>query len=68
MVTFQRALAITAKPHNTEVAKEIFSDTGIVISTEGQCYLGGAVGTCSFVHQHVEQKAECWANELETLC
>ena len=45
------------KPHEVEAAKEIFKDTGIVISTEGKRYLGGAVGTSSFIRQYVERNA-----------
>ena len=40
---------VLAKSHHAEAAKEIFEGTGIVISTEGERYLGGAVGTSSFV-------------------
>ena len=58
---------VLAKPHHVEAAKEIFKDTGIVISTEGQRYLEGALGTSSFVHQYVEGKVECWVNEVEKL-
>ena len=30
-------------------------------------YLGGAVGTSSFVRQYVKRKVECWVNEVEKL-
>ena len=42
---------VLAKPHHVEAAKEIFKGTGIVISTEGERYLGGAIGTSSFICQ-----------------
>jgi hypothetical protein len=58
---------VLAKPHHVEAAKEIFKGTGIVISTEGERYLGGAVGSSSFVRQYVERKVECWVNEVEKL-
>ena len=58
---------ILAKSHHAEAAKEIFKGTGIVISTEGERYLGGAVGTSSFVRQYVERKVECWVNEVGKL-
>ena len=58
---------VLAKPQYAEAAREIFKDTGIVISTEGERYLGGAVGSFSFVRQLVERKVECWMNELENL-
>ena len=35
-------------------------------STEGERYLGGAVGT-SFIRQYVKRKVECWVSELEKL-
>ena len=58
---------ILAKPQHAEAAREIFKDTGIVITTEGERYLGGAIGSPSFVRQLVEQKVDCWRKELEKL-
>ena len=47
---------VQAKLHHAEAAKEIFEGTGIVISTEGEHYLGGAIGTSSFIRQYVKRK------------
>ena len=47
---------VLTKPHQVEAAKEVFKDTGIVISTERKRYLGGALGTSSFIRQYVERK------------
>ena len=58
---------VLTKPHQVEAAKEVFKDTGIVISTEGKRYLGGALGTSSFICQYVERSVECWLNEVEKL-
>ena len=58
---------VLAKPHHVEAAKEIFKGTGIVISTEGERYLGGAIGTSSFIRCYVKRKVECWVNEMEKL-
>ena len=52
---------------HVEAAREIFKDTGIIITTEGERYLEGAIGSPSFVRQLVEQKVECWRKELEKL-
>ena len=41
--------------------------TGIVISTEEERYLGGAVGTSPFIRQYVERKVKCWVNKVENL-
>ena len=56
---------VLAKPHHVEAAKEVFKGTGIVISTEGERYLGGVVGTSSFVRQYVERRVVNWTNEAE---
>ena len=47
--------------------REIFEGTGITVSTEGECYLGGAMGTFSFLQQYVERKVDGWVKELEKL-
>ena len=39
----------------------------MVISTEGEWYLGGAIGTSSFVRQYVQRKVECWVNQIKKL-
>ena len=36
---------LLVKPQHVDTAKEVFNGTGIVISTEGERYLGGAIGT-----------------------
>ena len=58
---------ILAKPQHAEAAKEIFRDTGVTVSTEGERYHGGAIGTRSFIRQYVERKVEQWTTELEKL-
>ena len=58
---------VLTKPHHAETAKEIFKGTGITISIEGERYLGGAIGTASFLHQYVKKKVEGWVNEIEKL-
>ncbi len=51
---------VLAKPHHAETAREIFRGTGVIISTEGERYLGGAIGNTSFLRQYVERKVEGW--------
>ena len=58
---------VLVKSQHSEAANEIFEGTGIPISTEGECYLGGAMGTASFLRQHVERKVDGWVKELEKL-
>ena len=45
----------------------MFKDTSITISEEGERYLGGAVGTLSFVQTFVQRKVEGWVREVEKL-
>ena len=58
---------VLAKPEHTEAAKEIVKGTGITVSSEGKRYLGGAMGTTSFLHQYVERKVNGWVKEIEKL-
>ena len=44
---------VLVKSQHSEAANEIFEGTGISISTEGERYLGGAMGTASFLRQYV---------------
>ena len=55
------------KSQHSEAANEIFEGTGIPIPTEGERYLGGAMGTASFLQQYVERKVNGWVKELEKL-
>ena len=58
---------ILAKEHTAELAHEVFVGTGISISAQGKRYLGGALGSSSFIKQYMERKVEGWINELNTL-
>ena len=48
-------------------AASTFQGTGINLSTEGKRFLGGALGSRSFVESYVATKVEGWKKELETL-
>ena len=58
---------ILVKPHLAEAAREVFRGTDITISSEGERYLGSAVGTSSFISHYVGRKVECFVNEVEKL-
>ena len=47
---------VLTKHHQVEAANKVFKDTGIVISTEGKRYLGGALGTSSFIRSMLKGK------------
>ena len=58
---------ILTKPDTAESAKEIFKGTSITISTEGKSYLGGAIGSTSFIREFVGRKVQDWVDEIKTL-
>ena len=37
-------------------AQRLFSNTGIKLTTDGQCHLGGAIGTSHFCAQYAAEK------------
>ena len=49
---------ILAKAQHINKAREVFGDTAMTISEEGKRYLGGAMGTATFVEQFVRRKVE----------
>lgn len=46
------------KPEKERLAKEIFSETTINITTEGRKLLGVALGTRAFFEEYVDEKIE----------
>ena len=55
---------VLAKSQHTEAAKEIFKDTGITVSTEGERYLGGAMGTGLNQQQSRPHTKLAWQHRL----
>ena len=60
-------LCILTKHHTAELAYNVFEGTGISVTIHGKDYLGGALGSSSFIKQFMERKVEGWINELNTL-
>eukprot|EP00116_Pleurobrachia_bachei_P012166 sb/3472428/ len=58
---------LIVKKEHLEVAEKIFGETDINLTTEGQRYLGTAIGTDAFVETFVEDKIKTWIEELEKL-
>ena len=48
---------IVVKPQHIVKAKEVFKGTAVMI-TEGEQYLGGAMGIASFVEKLVQRKVD----------
>ena len=58
---------ILAKPQHLNKAREIFKDTPMTISAEGEVYLGGAMGTNIYAEHFIKGKVNGWVREIEKL-
>ena len=58
---------LIVKQDYLEQAKSLFNDTGVSITTEGQRYLGAALGSSSFVESYVQNKINGWIQEINQL-
>ena len=58
---------LIVKPSLREKAKQIFLDTDVMITTEGQKHLGAVIGTKQFKVKYIEEKIETWIKEIVTL-
>ena len=70
MVISQMVLKHTCLLNHSMLQKlyrEIFKDTAIMISEEGERYLGGAIGTISFIQQYVQTKVDGWIKDIQKL-
>ena len=58
---------LIVKESQLALAKELFRDTGVQITTEGQLLLGAPVGTRQFCERYVEDAIASWKQQLDTL-
>ena len=58
---------LIVKPEFLSEAKQVFSNTGLNITTEGRKYLGAAVGSASYKEDYVNQKVDQWIKKLTIL-
>ena len=54
-------------PEVTHQAKDLFKDTGVQIRTDGQRYLGAALGSTEFKTIYVKEKIAKWVEDIEQL-
>lgn len=55
---------LIVKETHLPLARSIFGDTGIQLTTEGRRYLGAALGSSDFVRSYVNDKVKEWSDEL----
>ena len=58
---------LIVKDNHLSMAKELFSGTGVNITTEGKQYLGAALGTEAFVSAYVKEKVKEWTSKIKHL-
>ena len=58
---------ILKNPENLPRAQELFSETSIKITTDGQRHLGAAIGTPEYKHTYITEKVEEWCQRLKKL-
>ena len=58
---------IIAKPEKEALVREVFKDTVINVTVEGQKHLGAVIGSRDFLQDYVDKKVTCWVNEVAQL-
>ena len=58
---------LVVKPEHLKEAQKVFQNTGVQITSEGQRYLGAAIGSKEFKEKYVSEKIKEWVSELEHL-
>ena len=62
-----KTFLIVKDASSIEKAKEVFGNTGITITTEGERHLGAAIGSEEFRTQYIENKVNNWIKDVEQL-
>ena len=55
---------LVVKPQHEQDAKELFSGTGIGITSEGKRHLGAALGSHSFLESYISNKVKVWTSTI----
>jgi len=58
---------LVVKPEKLKEANDVFSGTGINITTEGRKHLGAALGQRSYLEEYVGSKVKEWISEVTLL-
>ena len=58
---------IIAKPEKEALVREVFKDTVINVTVEGQKHLGAVIGSRDYLQDYVNEKVTCWVNEVAQL-
>ena len=58
---------IIAKPAKEENFREVFKETSINVTVQGQKHLGVAIGSREYLEEYVSEKVSNWVHEVATL-
>ena len=58
---------LITKPEREDAAREVFSNTAINITSEGNKHLGAVLGSRSFLEEYVGEKVEDWVHQVSKL-
>ena len=58
---------LVVKEEHYETAKEVFKDSGLEITSEGQRHLGAVVGTEEYRNSYVDAKVTAWIEDVKQL-
>ena len=67
-VNEKKSWLITKNEQLLHEAKDMFSDTNIKFTTEGQRHLGATIGSSDFRTAYATEKVKNWCEEMEKLC
>lgn len=52
---------------NLELAEDMFKDTGVTVTVDGERHLGAVIGTKDFRESYVSKKVESWCQDIDEL-
>ena len=58
---------LIVKPEKEEVARDLFGQTSINISTRGQKHLGAVLGSRSYLEEYASEKVNDWVGQVVKL-
>ena len=58
---------LIVKPEHYDHANEIFRDSGVIVTRDGQRHLGAVIGTEEFKKNYVNEKVTEWVKEVKAL-
>jgi len=58
---------ITSKPDKEASVKEVFKDTAVNVTVEGQKHLGAVIGSREYLEEYVSEKVTNWVSKITKL-